>query len=130
MRKFFAVDCFMKFHFCTILRKWPPDEAQQQENGIGLFRCEIKVKQKSRLLFITSWLILRLQWSLVFLRRSLAKGGEERWENKPGIILFRRQRDPFPLERWSFAEQRGSYLYAHPQEESFSICTLPEISRN
>jgi hypothetical protein len=88
------------------------------------------MKQKSRLFLITSWLVLRLRWSLAFLRISASDGTLQRLWTQPGIILFSRQHLRFPLDRWCFDEQRGAYLYSAQQEESVRVCLLPKISRN
>jgi len=88
------------------------------------------MKQKSRLLFIMSWLVLRLRWSLVFLQKSLSNGGAQRWWAKPGIILYSRQQGRFPLDRWHCNETRSAYLYSNPTAESLTILLFPEISRN
>lgn len=88
------------------------------------------MKQKSRLFFITSWLVLRLRWSLAFLRVSISNGALQRLWAQPGIILFSRQHQRFPMDRWSFDEQRSTYLYAAHPEEPVRVCLLPEISRN
>ncbi len=88
------------------------------------------MKQKSRLFFIASWLVLRLRWSLWFLRASVSNGALQRWWSKPGIILFSRQHGQFPLDRWCFEEQRGAYLYSAQSEEPVRVCLLPKISPN
>jgi len=88
------------------------------------------MKQKSRAVLMISWLVLRLRWSLIFAQQSLVAGGIQRGWAKPGIIHFARQPRQLPLERWSFDESRGAYLYSHPAAESLHVCFLPEISRN
>jgi len=77
-----------------------------------------------------SWLVLRLRWSLIFLQQSFISGGIQRGWAKPGIIFFTRQHRQFPLERWSFDESRGVYLYADQTDKAINICFLPESSRN
>lgn len=91
---------------------------------------QLDMKQKSRLFFITSWLVLRLRWSLAFLRMPVSYATLERLWSQPGIILFSRQHRQFPLDRWCFDEQRGAYLYSPKPEEPVHVCHLPEISRN
>jgi hypothetical protein len=88
------------------------------------------MKQKSRLFLITSWLVLRLRWSLAFLRVSASDGALQRWWSQPGIILFSRQERQFPLDRWCFDGQRGAYLYSSSTESPVSVFRLPKISRN
>jgi hypothetical protein len=88
------------------------------------------MKQKSRLLFIASWLVLRLRWSLIFLQKSLSNAGAPRWWAKPGIILYTRQPKRFPLDCWSFDENRQVYVYSDPSLESMRVCFMPELSRN
>jgi hypothetical protein len=88
------------------------------------------MRQKSRLVLVASWLVLRLRWSLIFLRTSLDNGGIQRWWSTPGIILFSRRHNQFPLDRWSFEEQRSAYLHSSPTAESLRVCFLPEISQN
>ncbi|MGH7597521.1 MAG: hypothetical protein ACREOI_14295 [bacterium] len=88
------------------------------------------MKQKSRLFFITSWLVLRLRWSLAFLRLPVSPATLERLWSQPGIILFSRQHRPFLLDRWCFDEQHGAYLYSSEPEEPVRVHRLPEISRN
>ena len=88
------------------------------------------MKQKSRLFLITSWLVLRLRWSLAFLRVPLADGALQRWWSQPGIILFSRQTRQFPLDGWRFDEQHSVYLHSAPSEKSVRIYRLPNLSRN
>ncbi|MDZ7292789.1 MAG: hypothetical protein ONB44_23750 [candidate division KSB1 bacterium] len=87
------------------------------------------MKQKSRLLFVTSWLVLRLRWSLAFLQ-AVSQVTLQRLWSRPGIILFSHQDYRFPLDRWVFDEQRGAYLFSARPEEPLRICLLPEISQN
>jgi hypothetical protein len=88
------------------------------------------MKQKGRLFFITSWLVLRLRWSLAFLRVPVSYATLERQWAQPGIILFSHRHHHFPLDRWCFDEQRGVYLYSSEPEEPVRACRLPEISCN
>ncbi|MDZ7362756.1 MAG: hypothetical protein ONB46_18815 [candidate division KSB1 bacterium] len=88
------------------------------------------MKQKSRLLFIASWLVLQLRWSLIFLQKSLSNAGATRWWAKPGIILYTRRQKRFPLGCWSFDENRQAYIYSDPSIESMRVCFMPELSRN
>jgi len=88
------------------------------------------IKQKSRLFFIASWLALRLRWSMIFLRTSFSDGGLQHFWTKPGVILFSRRHNRFPLARWSFDESHSAYIYSSQLEESLRVCRLPEISRN
>jgi hypothetical protein len=88
------------------------------------------MKQKSRLFLITSWLVLRLRWSLAFLRISVSDGALQRLWTQPGIILFSRQHLQFPLDHWIFDEQRGAYIYSSHSEAPLQICRLPEIFPN
>jgi hypothetical protein len=88
------------------------------------------MRQKSRLVLVASWLVLRLRWSLIFLRTSLDNGGLERWWATPGFILYSYRHNQFPLERWSFDEQRSAYIHSSPNAESLRVCFLPEISQN
>jgi hypothetical protein len=88
------------------------------------------MKQKSRFLIVASWLVLRLRWSLIFIRRSLLNGGRENLWAKPEIILFARQYRRFPLDDWTFDEHGAAYIYSCETEKSLRLCLLPEISRN
>jgi hypothetical protein len=88
------------------------------------------MKQKSRLFFITSWLVLRLRWSLAFLRIPVSHTTLERLWAQPGIILFSRRHGQFPLDRWCFDEQRSAYLYSSEPEEPVRVRRLPEVLRN
>jgi hypothetical protein len=88
------------------------------------------MKQKSRLLLIASWLVLRLRWSLIFLQKSLSSAGAPRGWAKPGIILYTRRQKGFPLDCWSYDENRQVYVYSDPSPESMRVCLLPEWSRN
>jgi hypothetical protein len=88
------------------------------------------MKQKSRLLFIAWWLVLRLRWSLIFLQKSLSNAGALRWWAKPGIILYTSRPKRFPLDCWSFDENRQVYVYSDPSPESMRVCFMPELSRN
>ncbi len=93
------------------------------------------MKQKSRLFFITSWLVLRLRWSLAFLRISASNGTPQRLWAQPGIILFSRQHLRFPMDRWNFDEERSAYLCFPPPEEPYGhsllrVYHLPDISHN
>ena len=88
------------------------------------------MKQKSRTLLLISWLVLRLRWSLIFVQQSFVMGGLLRGWAKPGIIQFTRQPQHLPLERWSFDESRGVYLYADQVETAINIYLLPERCNN
>jgi hypothetical protein len=88
------------------------------------------MKQKSRFLIVASWLVLRLRWSLIFIRRSLSNGGRENLWTKPGIILFARQYRQFPLDSWNFDKHCAAYIYSRETEKSLRVCLLPEISCN
>jgi len=96
----------------------------------GQFNKHSMMKQKSRLLFIASWLVLRLRWSLIFLQKSLSNADAPRWWAKPGIILYTRRQKRLPLDCWSFDENRRAYVYSDPSLESMRVCFLPESSRN
>jgi hypothetical protein len=85
--------------------------------------------QKSRLLFIMSWLMLRLHWSLIFLQASVSKALLQRSWIKPGIILFARQHDRFPTDCWHFDGHRSAYLYVEA-EKPLLVYFLPEYSSN
>ncbi|MCI0692057.1 hypothetical protein L0337_08640 [candidate division KSB1 bacterium] len=88
------------------------------------------MKQKSRLFFITSWLVLRLRWSLAFLRVPVSYATLERLWAQPGIILFSRQHGQFPLDRWCFDEGRSAYLCSPQSEKPLRVYHLPNISHN
>jgi hypothetical protein len=93
------------------------------------------MKQKSRVCFVTSWLVLRLRWSLAFLRVSISHAKLDRLWSQPGIILFSHLHRQFPLDRWCFDEERSVYLCApqseEPCERSFlRVYRLPDISHN
>ncbi len=93
------------------------------------------MRQKSRLFFITSWLVLRLRWSLAFFRVSISPAKLERLWSQPGIILFSQQHRRFPLDRWCFDEERSVYLCAPQAEEPAErsplyVYHLPNISHN
>ena len=88
------------------------------------------MKQKSRIFFITSWLVLRLRWSLAFLRLPVSHATLDRLWSQPGIILFSRQHDRFPFDRWYFEEGRCTYLCCPLSEEPLRVYHLPDISHN
>jgi hypothetical protein len=93
------------------------------------------MKQKGRLFFIASWLVLRLRWSLAFLRIPASPATLERLWSQPGIILFSRQHGQFPLERWCFDEELSAYLYSSHSAEPggrslLRVYHLPDISQN
>jgi hypothetical protein len=88
------------------------------------------MKQKSRIFFVTSWLVLRLRWSLAFLRMPVSHATLERLWAQPGIILFSRQHGLFPLDRWCFDEPRSAYVYTAPSEASVRVSFLPDLLPN
>jgi hypothetical protein len=88
------------------------------------------MKQKSRLLFVASWLVLRLHWSLALLHSSVAHAWLKRSWTKPGVILFSRQPQRYPTDRWHFDGRRSVYLYSDHSTSALHICFLPEYSAN
>lgn len=88
------------------------------------------MKQKSRIFFITSWLVLRLRWSLACLRISASDETRHRLWAQPGIILFSRQHLRFPMDRWNFDEERSAYLCLPQLKEPLRVYHLPDISHN
>jgi hypothetical protein len=88
------------------------------------------MKQKSRLLFVTSWLVLRLRWSLAVVQVSVSNLALQRLWSRPGIVLFSRQQHQFPIDRWVFEQNHGAYLWADQPEEPLRIYVLPEVSSN
>jgi hypothetical protein len=88
------------------------------------------MKQKSRLFLVASWLVLRLRWSLAFLRISASNGTLHRLWAQPGIILFSRQHLRFPMDRWSFEEGRSVYLCFPLSKEPLHVYHLSDISHN
>lgn len=88
------------------------------------------MKQKSRIFFITSWLVLRLRWSLALMLMSVSSLTLQRLKAEPGIVLLARHRRDFPADRWVFEKNSSAYLYALPNDETLRVYILPEISPN
>jgi hypothetical protein len=88
------------------------------------------MKQKSRIFFVTSWLVVSLRWSLALVRASVSNGALQRLGSQPGIVLFSRHHYRFPIDRWIFDQRRSAYLYSVEPEEPFRIHFLPGASRN
>jgi hypothetical protein len=96
---------------------------------------EIKIqgacmKQKSRILFVASWLVIRLRWSLTRLWLTASDPAWQRLWSQPGIVLFARRHSRFPIDRWIFDRERSAYLYSAQSDEPLRLRLLPDISCN
>jgi hypothetical protein len=88
------------------------------------------MKEKSRLFFVTSWLVVRLRWSLALVRASVSNVALQRLWSQPGIVLFSRHHYRFPIDRWVFEKNSSAYLCAPQTEDTLCIYPLPDISCN
>ncbi len=81
--------------------------------------------QKSYVLLIASWLVVRLRLGLLSTRLSL-----QRFLNQPVIFLVARRESPFVEGRWLLADQRLHFMSLSPPPETIEIRSLPPLDSN
>ncbi len=81
--------------------------------------------QKSFVLLIASWLVVRLRLGLLSTRLSL-----QRFLNQPAIFLVVRRESPFAEGRWLLADQRLHFISLSPSAETIEIRSLPPLGYN
>ncbi|MDZ7268265.1 MAG: hypothetical protein ONB48_11085 [candidate division KSB1 bacterium] len=81
--------------------------------------------QKSRVLLIASWLIVRLRTGLLSTSLSL-----QRFLNQPAIFLIVRRESPFVEGRWRLANRQLHFLSLSHQPETIEIRSLPPLDFN
>lgn len=81
--------------------------------------------QKSFVLLIASWLVVRLRIGLLSTQLSL-----QRFLNQPAIFLVARRESPFAEGCWLLADQRLHFMSLSPSPETIEIRSLPPLGSN
>lgn len=81
--------------------------------------------QKSFVVFIASWLVVRLRLGLLSTRLTL-----QRFFNQPPVILVTRRARPFPEGRWVMAGEQLHFLSISRPPETIEVRSLPKPGHN
>lgn len=83
------------------------------------------MRQKSVLLLVTSWLVVRLRLALLSSRVVLRD-----LLHVPEVLLVTRRQDPHHAGEWFCDGTRLHFIHVHEQEERLHVRSFPAFEQN